>query len=713
MPSLNVLSKNAEDIFCSGKVSILPSNTSEHNLEQGDGEAPASSIVQNEASDRLLYSTCAYYRDGTSNRSKVVVPVLISFQNIFDRKNILKSGAIQPMPSEYDEEKEDSSLDVQEGQDGSDEYSEEGNVWDAELDLIGETQDEKKDIGSYELTFQCTTCTSVTEQEKNNSDVSAQGSKAVVESVKILSTSLVNNDSCENGIRFDVEIAIQSTPQSGSSFNEEKEGRKESDLENMLETDLSKIQLEIRSVLVHSPVGQNEDMMEYSLRSMERSIESADPNPSKADDISLALQALNMGLEYENPYASIDGMKTSSYFSDALTYFLPPTSKPAPRLDLTIMPALVISVREVNAPQSNTGITLVSLIMYHSNLHNENVNVTSIALHPGHSRLAHDMTYRIDDGNANANGKAMQGGENAVINMTKNVRWGYASGTAPSLPLLLKPQEAFATVIQINANEVMMERAFLSPICVRAAVGDKIENADVNIATSAHAVADTFRDKNGRNTSMVMVSTDARWTTSPVAVGLTDAFRVTVSVQDTICSVGAQVVVHLKVANLSSDPRDLMLIMAKDDEEEDVGVSGDKNINGMGLAGGDPRSMASSLGMSSASAKNTVSSSQTDRVNSVNNAVVYEVSGYTFGCWGLSGNDNGTVPYTRDRHLLAVDAALLLGEVKGQLSVEAELRFVPLREGTLSIPNFKLYDKIQAKWYDCFHTLKIISTAKQ
>eukprot|EP00553_Chaetoceros_curvisetus_P000606 CAMPEP_0204620440 /NCGR_PEP_ID=MMETSP0717-20131115/6480_1 /ASSEMBLY_ACC=CAM_ASM_000666 /TAXON_ID=230516 /ORGANISM="Chaetoceros curvisetus" /LENGTH=44 /DNA_ID= /DNA_START= /DNA_END= /DNA_ORIENTATION= len=33
-------------------------------------------------------------------------------------------------------------------EDGSAEYSEEENVWDAELVLIGETQDEKKDTAS-------------------------------------------------------------------------------------------------------------------------------------------------------------------------------------------------------------------------------------------------------------------------------------------------------------------------------------------------------------------------------------------------------------------------------------------------------------------------------------------------------------------------------------------------------------------------------------
>ena len=63
----------------------------------------------------------------------------------------------------------------------------------------------------------------------------------------------------------------------------------------------------------------------------------------------------------------------------------------------------------------------------------------------------------------------------------------------------------------------------------------------------------------------------------------------------------------------------------------------------------------------------------------------------------------------RDHELLAVDAALLLGEVKGQHSIEAELRFVPLREGTLDVPNLKLYDKTRSKWYNCVHTLKIVA----
>mmetsp|Transcript_14643 Transcript_14643/g.22349 ORF Transcript_14643/g.22349 Transcript_14643/m.22349 type:complete len:95 (-) Transcript_14643:76-360(-) len=77
--------------------------------------------------------------------------------------------------------------------------------------------------------------------------------------------------------------------------------------------------------------------------------------------------------------------------------------------------------------------------------------------------------------------------------------------------------------------------------------------------------------------------------------------------------------------------------------------------------------------------------SMSAKVGSVNSAVVSEVNGYTFGVWGLSEDDDGTSRHNRDHELLAVDAALLLGEVKGQHSVDAELCFVPLRKGTLDM----------------------------
>jgi hypothetical protein len=101
----------------------------------------------------------------------------------------------------------------------------------------------------------------------------------------------------------------------------------------------------------------------------------------------------------------------------------------------------------------------------------------------------------------------------------------------------------------------------------------------------------------------------------------------------------------------------------------------------------------------------------TPKDDAVNTAVVSEVNGYAFGVWGISGEDDGTVRLNRDHELLAVDAALLLGEVMGQHAADAELRFVPLREGTLKVPNWKLYDKFAGRWYNCVHTLKIVAKA--
>jgi len=692
----SVLLQTVEEIFCSAQLSIIPSD-----VPDDSSSKPTSSIVK--LSDDI-YSTSAYFRDASSKRAKVIVPVLIVFNNELERKKILKSGAIQPTPSEYDANEDD----VEE------ENDREKNMWDAELELIGETQgDELENAGENDIKFLCA-C-------KDSEGIDCK--RTVIEGIKILSTSLVDSGKRKGvGIRFDVEIAVRSLPvptnidskkENNSELNGSNSNKLEVNLHKRTEADMSKTQLEVRATLV-STINKEEKVSYVRSPRHSTAVESA----PAGRDIQLALQALDMGMLGFSPYETDGDLPTSSYFSQSLTYSLPAKSQKAPLLKLDILPALLVSVREVSGAATTTGVTLVSLVIYHSNVHNENVTITNIAVHPGHSRLCDDTVEFGEVRDAAVNGgKAMPGGENAVINMTKNVRWGYASGTAPSLPLVLKPQEAIATVIQINANEVMMERVFLSPICVRAVVGDTLETAD---SLGVNTVTDTFRNMKGKNTSMVMVSTDARWTTSPVAVGSSDAFRITLSIREAVCNVGAQVVVALKVTNLSSEPRDLMLIMAKDSDSEQNQIrasSSRDNLNGMSFAGGNMKSGTSTLGMSGASANNssgeTQQTQQTPIQNSVNNAVVYEVSGYTFGCWGLSGDDDGTIRYTRDHDLLAIDAALLLGEVKGHMSTEAELRFVPLREGTLSVPNLKLYDKIDGKWYDCYHTLKIISVAKQ
>jgi hypothetical protein len=242
--------------------------------------------------------------------------------------------------------------------------------------------------------------------------------------------------------------------------------------------------------------------------------------------------------------------------------------------------------------------------------------------------------------------------------MTKSVQWGYVPKTELALPLTLGPRDAYSTVLTVNAGEEMHSRFFISPVSVTGIVGKKAGSSNSS---------DTFNLPRQR----VVVAADAHWGTELVAVEPADAFRVDMSVKQSEVTLGEPLVVSLRIFNLSLDPRDLMLLMAKEDQR-------DKSL----------------------------------KHESVNTAVVSEVNGYTFGVWGISGEDDGTVRLIRDYELLAVDAALLLGDVLGQHAVDAELRFVPLREGRLKVPNWKLYDKSAGIWYTCTHNLSIVAKAK-
>mmetsp|Transcript_8135 Transcript_8135/g.14161 ORF Transcript_8135/g.14161 Transcript_8135/m.14161 type:complete len:599 (-) Transcript_8135:110-1906(-) len=399
-------------------------------------------------------------------------------------------------------------------------------------------------------------------------------------------------------------------------------------------------------------------------------------------------------------------------------------TSPPLRIHATLIPPLQLTVREVCGARAASGSTLVEITVEHSSgWHRENVTVTGIAFHPGQSRLWGDTSLEkggeiddasspgmgLSDNNNSMNvseGKSMQGGELSVIDMSRRVRWGFAPGSAPDLPLVLGPYEAFATVIQIDAGEDVRSRAFLSPISVNAMIGGSsiaiIDNSNNNINDST--------EKDGER---IMVTADARWTSSRVGVENSDAFRVDMSLRGglvTACRVGAPLVVSLRVLNLSMEPRDLMLLMAKDGEGRNSGLQWERPVEGRRRrigrqgGGGNREQLLHQYSENAVHAKEN---------HSFNTAVVSEVNGYTFGVWGLSGDDDGTTRHHRDHELLAVDAALLLGEVKGQHSIEAELRFVPLREGTLDVPNLKLYDKRGMKWYNCVHTLKIVAIGQR
>lgn len=302
-------------------------------------------------------------------------------------------------------------------------------------------------------------------------------------------------------------------------------------------------------------------------------------------------------------------------------------------IDLSMTQALSLAAKSVGG--SSHGSTMVSLTMKHSNTHSEPVTISNIAFHPGHSRQ--DALFLKD--------RSMPGGERSVVDMSKHVKWGYAAQTAPELPLVLQPHDAYSVILTVDATDYVKSRTFASPVSVTAVVGE---------------------DASSRRPRAV-VTTDAQWTTGRVAVEPSDAFRIDMSLRESSCQVGAPFNVSIQVLNLSPDPRDLLLVMPKAGEDK-----------------------------------------ADDAAERVNPPAVSDANGYTFGVWGLLG-DGSTSSFAKGEQLLAVDAAVLLGEVQGQQSVDAEIRFVPLREGPLRVPDFKIYDKTQGKWYSCEHKLCIVA----
>jgi len=356
-------------------------------------------------------------------------------------------------------------------------------------------------------------------------------------------------------------------------------------------------------------------------------------------------------------------------------------------VQVNLVKALSINVQEIGGARAASGATLVSLTISHSNEHNIPIIISNIALHAGHSRLSMDYNK--------GRNRSMQGGESAVIDMSHYCTWGYAHGTAPRLPLKLDKHEAISTVLQIDAWEEHYGcRTFLSPISV-----------------TSHCYSD--EEETEEEKQQFILSTYCKWTTARIAFSeqAVDAFRIDMSLLESKFFVGAPFVVYLQVLNLSQEDRDLMLLMAKDEEGKSTPTSYlTNNISSNATATTTASTSIPSLEDKEGSMKR-YSYSQTMQHHSVNTAVVSEVNGYTFGVWGLAGEDDGTIRHNRDHELLAVDAALLLGEVKGQHTIQAELRFVPLREGTLDVPNLKLYDKLGGRWYDCVHMLKIVASA--
>lgn len=259
----------------------------------------------------------------------------------------------------------------------------------------------------------------------------------------------------------------------------------------------------------------------------------------------------------------------------------------------------------------------------------------------------HPGHSRHDRGQQLDEDHSMREGQHSITDMSRSFRWGYAPKSDPDLPLTLGPHEAFSSIIVVDSTEDMSCQNFLSPISVTAIVGK--------------------HDRLNRHYSIVADS-EFQWMASRTSVRPADAFQIDMILEEMDCTVGSPLNVILKISNLSEEDRDLMVVVTKDEEKGDF----------------------------------------RQQEQSTKNLAVSEKVGHKFGVWGLVSDEGNDITVDCDRELLSVDTALLLGEMKGNASTEAKLRFIPLQEGTLNVPNLTLVDKIGGKMYSCIHNLRIV-----
>lgn len=648
------------------------------------------------------HRTRAYYRD-SSGRARIHLRLRLAAAAAGGDGDgglgaLLECGCIQPVPvdsidngmqSSGENMGESKNQETEEiNNDNGDDGEDEENLWRNELSTIGKVK------GAKSPWYTATTCAfEATVARSSSTSWALEGVTIHRSEIEREVQSDAKMSAPVNALLFDVEIAVAGN---GVSQDGEREALEEGELE-------------LRAVL------QQREKYRGGKSTATKSLLGGREGAGVAAGL-LGLELGGGSFLPDLPGPSpLSGNEVETHYDVRILRTSPPL-----RVRAALVPPLQLTVREVPGARAASGSTLMEVKVEHpSGCHGEDVAVTGIAFHPGQSRLweggdgGGDAEDKDADGDClSPAGKSMQGGELSVIDMSRRVRWGFAPGSAPNLPLVLRPHEAFATVIQVDAGEDVRSRSFLSPVSVNATIG---RSSDRAVADSGDEGLSEGLSEDWRGGERIAVAADARWTSSRVGVENSDAFRVDMSLRGSSCDaaaclVGAPLVVSLRVLNLSMEPRDLMLLMAKDGEGRNRGglqwerppVGGRRRRAG-GRAGG-PGNRSGGL------LHQRPDDSAHDKENhGFNTAVVSEVNGYTFGVWGLSGDDDGTTRHHRDHELLAVDAALLLGEVKGQHSIEAELRFVPLREGTLDVPNLKLYDKRGMKWYNCVHTLKIVA----
>jgi hypothetical protein len=323
--------------------------------------------------------------------------------------------------------------------------------------------------------------------------------------------------------------------------------------------------------------------------------------------------------------------------------------------------AFSVDVRSTVLQESphKTGLKNLAVVtIRHSNTHQEDLTVSHLTIHPEKSLVVH----RSADGN-------VASGIERYKDMADILTWSFAPFSGiPSLPFILRPNEAFAVSLLLDGSIDERSRSFLSPLLVTSSVtlpvmrGTKPRCREVVAASRVQwtsACRATFQPTDSFRVSLRLVSNPDRLESGP-----TDP-----STGDTLSSrsftAGIPFGVQVSLENLGVEPRNIQ-----------IEVLDEPSSDSESLARDEPKFESSSA------------------------MIVAPVTPPVDTDFSARG-------WTKPQFLVTIDETADLGVVpsKSTRSEAAVLRFVPTRSGAYKIPPLRLIDRLTDQSYYCFHSL--------
>jgi hypothetical protein len=331
--------------------------------------------------------------------------------------------------------------------------------------------------------------------------------------------------------------------------------------------------------------------------------------------------------------------------------------------------AFSVDVRSTVLQESphKTGLKNLAVVtIRHSNTHQEDLTVSHLTIHPEKSLFVH----RTDSAEGSV---ASKSGIERYKDMADILTWSFAPFSGiPSLPFILRPNEAFAVSLLLDGSTDERSRSFLSPLLVSSSVtlpvmsGTMPRSREVVAASRVQwtsACRATFQPTDSFRVSLRLVSNPDRLESGPTDPSPGDA------PSRRSFMAGIPFGVEVSLENLGVEPRNIQIEVLEEQSSDSESLASDEQ----------------KFESSSARAAPPV------------------------------GTDYSARGWTEPRFLVTIDETADVGVVpsKTTRSEAAVLRFVPTRSGAYKIPPLRLIDRLTEQSYYCFHSLCALVDSSQ